>query len=1374
MTVIEARRPQRQDTFDLRGEIITDESPSRFQNDTNIQPTSDDEHSVLEDDSSNEDRDGEYMDEDDGSSSLSIPNESIDFDLVYSLHNFAATVEGQASVVKGDSLFLMDDSNSYWWLVRVLTTQEVGYIPAENIETPFERLARLNKHRNVDLASATQEELHENVQNSRERMRGAIGSRNVNSTSPHAGDRRTVIFTGSTIHNYPPAVWGDEELGEEEWDEEDEYEEGYDEGVEGEEMVASPTGGLDGMEPDDGMSWESTAVDEERARAAVVASSSTSASASPTAVSAPASSNDAPNMLKPGGVQQQLAPITISTQPSTSPPTQLTQQKGLATTLRQQTSRELLYPDEYQAQTSPASPSSPANSGSPGSATSAARMFVDPATAAGETRKISVTPSIAREAARQSLLAQQQEESAKRAREEALAAEEIARKKAKTKDAVQPVSSATIGRAASNESVRSSSQSGGAKLRKGRDSPGPEEEKKEKKRSVFGIFGRKKDKNKDKYSESIEGIRSSDDSGRSGSNHGHYTPSALEAPALSAATGPAASPQSRIPNPSDPRRATAGSTPSPRQASPFQAATPVVSQHSLKMQQIDQQQQALYQQYLKSSPASAPEGPSYGLQSAASIMPISNNNLSASFRSQGGRPGSLILSPTGLDGQGVPELSVIRVFAGPNLHTEATFKTVLLNTSTTSSDLIRQAMQRFRLAAAEDEADYYLEIKQVEGQSAVLLPHEKPLGVFEELVEAAQLEVPKVKRSSVGSISSVSSNLSMHPAIKKLSMNDFTDDSAVKFYLNRRSSTGANNAGEDEANTIIITTDDYDDASLTSPARPSLTVTTANGTNVTPERFSSPSARFALQVCILPDDLPDGMIFDPHTEAIVPRSSLRDRSLSNAAASSGVSQTQRRKALQFPKNTTVAEVIELALERFGIAEGVVDGGDEIEDKLAKRISLARVRYGLAVQMDGVERQLQPSSKILDAFQRPPIFKIVERRSGEKRRSVDSTMLLNAGEDVRPDDPIFMLRRAVGFRNTGKSKMSAPLDEIALQHLHQRESVSESSMTATPEDAKAQKMSRQELIAAQRLASREKQRAILSAESNSERGVDVLLPGNAMLRSSLHETSDKMRYSYVQDGEIFDISDIVEEEQRGGRMAAGQLDRRDWLEGVVARNHEGLGDNLDRVLSRIKGSKPTGKSAAPSLSSIVADSRISDASAYSVVEEGDPPASQGEPLSSSRGATPSVVQDAKASRAASGTPVDREKAGSKAGSYQNERPSVGSLRSDDSSNDTSSPSTPATTATNTHAQSNTPRRSPLIIKDDFGVSEMMAIIELNAESTKPAPPPPGDYVDKMLFGSRLNLEELHPRVREMFAGTFKQLDDMDRELDLALAAASHAF
>lgn len=111
----------------------------------------------MPDDALYEEDDDEYDDDlpDDLSSSPSIPDENINFDLVYALHTFVATVDGQATVQKGDHLMLLDDSNSYWWLVRVMASQEVGYIPAENIETPYERLARLNKHRNVEIATAT-------------------------------------------------------------------------------------------------------------------------------------------------------------------------------------------------------------------------------------------------------------------------------------------------------------------------------------------------------------------------------------------------------------------------------------------------------------------------------------------------------------------------------------------------------------------------------------------------------------------------------------------------------------------------------------------------------------------------------------------------------------------------------------------------------------------------------------------------------------------------------------------------------------------------------------------------------------------------------------------------------------------------------------------------------------------------------------------------------------------------------------------------------------------------------------------------------------------------------------------------------------------
>lgn len=94
--------------------------------------------------------------------------EEIDFDFVYALHTFTATVEGQANATKGDTMVLLDDSNSYWWLVRVVKDSSIGqllltvhqagqadfalgYLPAEHIETPRERLARLNKHRNIDV-----------------------------------------------------------------------------------------------------------------------------------------------------------------------------------------------------------------------------------------------------------------------------------------------------------------------------------------------------------------------------------------------------------------------------------------------------------------------------------------------------------------------------------------------------------------------------------------------------------------------------------------------------------------------------------------------------------------------------------------------------------------------------------------------------------------------------------------------------------------------------------------------------------------------------------------------------------------------------------------------------------------------------------------------------------------------------------------------------------------------------------------------------------------------------------------------------------------------------------------------------------------------
>lgn len=762
------------------------------------------------------------------------------------------------------------------------------------------------------------------------------------------------MFTPAlSVHRYPPAVWNEDEEEEEdvEW-EDGAYEEEDPELAEEmsirtrqsqiEDQESMPMDAMQ-MEPDDGMSWDDSAAEDMQAQNAQRKKEQQMLMT--------------PEMLRPGlsqqksfeQQQQQQQEMIIAQQRQQQ---QQEQQMLSQQALRHQSSSDKLSSDKK----------------------SSLGISADPIDAT-ETRKLSATPPIVRDEPAKpfpgstgpmlpSAVMQQQEDDRKRTREEIGSLEEAAKKKIKGKDkdkAALASSSAPV----SNQPLKSS-QSGATKLRKEREATDDEgKEKKEKKGrgGVFSLFGRKKDKNKDKAS--IESIsissdmtRESQESGQS-SNQQHGT--SVENP-LSPITETAIQQQQQA------IRASVEARSTPQRQQPLSTAGPQtptgpgqVSQHASTLRQRDQQQQALYQQYLNRSPSSPPEAPSYGLQSAfAGNSPYTSPSTTATSLGLGlpssrPRPGSLIIS-SAADGQGlgVPELSVIRIFAGKHVQTEATFKTVLLNSSTTSSDLVRQAIQRFRLPTSETEAatSYYLTIKQVEGSSTVLLPEEKPLVVFETIVETV-MELPKVKRSSMGSISSVSSNLSMHPAIKQLSMNDFTDDSAVKFYLNKRGVDGKESllGDEDEDETIYAesTRDTIDGVSLSS-LNPSV--------NVTPERFSSPSVRFALQLVIYPEDLPDDMVFDPLTEAIVFKNTLKDRTTSISSVSSGVSLSQRRKVFTFPKNVTVAEVIELGLERFGILEGVVDGGDEVEDKLTKRKSSSKVRYWLTASINS-QGKLRP-------------------------------------------------------------------------------------------------------------------------------------------------------------------------------------------------------------------------------------------------------------------------------------------------------------------------------------------------------------------------------------------------------------------------------
>lgn len=87
--------------------------------------------------------------------------EDIDFELVYALHTFIATVEGQANATKGDAMVLLDDSNSYWWLVRVVKDSSIGMMRSHDggsleliwLTRPFKVTCRpsISRHRLRDL-----------------------------------------------------------------------------------------------------------------------------------------------------------------------------------------------------------------------------------------------------------------------------------------------------------------------------------------------------------------------------------------------------------------------------------------------------------------------------------------------------------------------------------------------------------------------------------------------------------------------------------------------------------------------------------------------------------------------------------------------------------------------------------------------------------------------------------------------------------------------------------------------------------------------------------------------------------------------------------------------------------------------------------------------------------------------------------------------------------------------------------------------------------------------------------------------------------------------------------------------------------------------
>ncbi|KAJ2260038.1 protein phosphatase regulator [Coemansia sp. RSA 376] len=159
---------------------------------------------------------------DDNESVSSLLDEDVDFGHVYALFHFPQMVDGQVTVQEGEKLTLLDDSNSYWWLVQNLRDNQMGYIPADNIETAFGKLARVNRRKNLKLCKPDPEHiLHSRIP-----------------TVPDTTKRR-VVFNDALVTQVfisSPAT-DDEDEDEDDDDAYDEYD--YDDGEEEEDEVVN-------------------------------------------------------------------------------------------------------------------------------------------------------------------------------------------------------------------------------------------------------------------------------------------------------------------------------------------------------------------------------------------------------------------------------------------------------------------------------------------------------------------------------------------------------------------------------------------------------------------------------------------------------------------------------------------------------------------------------------------------------------------------------------------------------------------------------------------------------------------------------------------------------------------------------------------------------------------------------------------------------------------------------------------------------------------------------------------------------------------------------------------------------------------------------
>jgi hypothetical protein len=323
---------------------------------------------------------------------------------------------------------------------------------------------------------------------------------------------------------------------------------------------------------------------------------------------------------------------------------------------------------------------------------------------------------------------------------------------------------------------------------------------------------------------------------------------------------------------------------------------------------------------------------------------------------------------------------------------------------------------------------------------------------------------------------------------------------------------------------------------------------------------------------------------------------------------------------------------------------------------------------------------------------------------------------------------------------------------------------------------------QEIIAAQRAVVKAHQETILSAQVNSEQGVDIVLPDKATIRSArLTTNNESVRYSYIEpDGATYDITDIMDDEWSPQRE--NPYDKGDLLEAAISkssnvRQDPSLGEKIDRVLNKIKGNPKLVSSGGRNVESIYSDKDL----IINVNPSAPGRPDRSPPRGGSRSGTP-PVRSASQQQGHQGQRAQQTSVTSFTSEISSSYDSVepfsatggggGSGGARDIPQEESIAEEPEIQHQHQHQhqqqdqqqQEEKNKKKPIIVRNNLGISDLLAFLEASAMAKKPVvkdPPPPLSPVDSMLFGPQLDLNELHPLVRDLYKPLVERFDAMDR-------------